>query len=301
MWVMLDGTPIEDMVTTAARLSDEGFDVMPHFPARIIPDPATLENWINRYQTEAGVTQALLLAGGVAQPHGDFHSSMQLLETGLFDRAGFKRLHVAGHPEGNRDIDPDGSDTLVMEALRWKQAFSERTDAKMAIATQFWASWAVRTTAIDANFPGILDAVEVGGAWLAASSAIHPLLAQERIPRIVFTRITGVTDGATAIDEFFSVVEDFVVAVLADEVVVVQASRQRKTGPKDRKTHGHETASGGGKDGVRCHVRNFDVAKDTTGTTLDPAFTKTPWTTSNGSQPQHRISRKSAVCLKTRG
>ncbi|MBA85778.1 methylenetetrahydrofolate reductase [Thalassobius sp. S69A] len=155
----IDGTPIEDMVTTAARLSDEGFDVMPHFPARIIPDPATLENWINRYQTEAGVTQALLLAGGVAQPHGDFHSSMQLLETGLFDRAGFKRLHVAGHPEGNRDIDPDGSDTLVMEALRWKQAFSERTDAKMAIATQFCfdaqpvIDWANRLSAEDIELP----------------------------------------------------------------------------------------------------------------------------------------------------
>ena len=27
--------------------------------------------------------------------------------------------------------------TLVMEALRWKQAFHERSDAKMAIATQF--------------------------------------------------------------------------------------------------------------------------------------------------------------------
>jgi methylenetetrahydrofolate reductase (NADPH) len=62
---------------------------------------------------------------------------MQLLETGIFDRAGFKRLHVAGHPEGNRDIDPDGSDKNVMDALRWKQKFSETTDAKIAMATQF--------------------------------------------------------------------------------------------------------------------------------------------------------------------
>ena len=41
------------------------------------------------------------------------------------------------HPEGNKDIDPDGSDRMVMEAARWKQAFSERTDARMAMATQF--------------------------------------------------------------------------------------------------------------------------------------------------------------------
>ncbi|MEM0946252.1 MAG: methylenetetrahydrofolate reductase [Pseudomonadota bacterium] len=133
----IEGTPIEDMVRTAKRLAEDGYPVMPHFPARIIKDTATLADWISRYQGEAGVDQALLLAGGVTEPHGDFHASMQLMETGLFDKAGFRRLHVAGHPEGNRDIDPDGGDQAVMEALRWKQAFSDRTDADMALATQF--------------------------------------------------------------------------------------------------------------------------------------------------------------------
>lgn len=131
----IEGTPIEDMVATAARLAGDGYKVMPHFPARIIKDRAMLADWIARYQGEAGVDQALLLAGGVAEPHGDFHSSMQLMESGLF--GDFKRLHVAGHPEGNRDIDKDGSDKNVMEALRWKQKFSETTDAEMALATQF--------------------------------------------------------------------------------------------------------------------------------------------------------------------
>lgn len=131
----IDGTPIEDMVATAKRLNAEGFPVMPHFPARIIKDKATLLDWVARYKGEADVKQGLLLAGGVAQPVGDFHTSMQLLESGAFD--GFTRLHVAGHPEGNKDIDPDGSDRMVMEAARWKSAFAERTDAKMAMATQF--------------------------------------------------------------------------------------------------------------------------------------------------------------------
>src|SRR6056297_3196631 len=133
----IEGTPIEDMVATAKRLAEDGYPVMPHFPARIIKDAATLENWIAMYQGEAGVKQALLLAGGVEKPHGAFDSSMQLLETGLFDKAGFKRLHVAGHPEGNRDIDPKGGFANVESALKWKNDFSERTDAKMALATQF--------------------------------------------------------------------------------------------------------------------------------------------------------------------
>jgi len=133
----IEGTPIEDMVATAKRLAAEGYDVMPHFPARIIKDEATLRNWIAMYQGEADVEQALILAGGVTTPHGDYHSSMQLLESGAFGDAGFKRLHVAGHPEGNKDIDPDGGMTNVDAALRWKQAFSDTSDAEMAIATQF--------------------------------------------------------------------------------------------------------------------------------------------------------------------
>ena len=118
----IEGTPIEDMVATAKRLAGEGFDVMPHFPARIIASRAILADWIARYQGEAGVKQALLLGGGVNTPAGDFDASMQLIETGLFD--GFERLHVAGHPEGNKDIDKDGGDAIIMQALKWKQEFS---------------------------------------------------------------------------------------------------------------------------------------------------------------------------------
>ncbi|MEM6305470.1 MAG: methylenetetrahydrofolate reductase [Pseudomonadota bacterium] len=132
----IEGTPIEDMVATAKRLNADGFKVMPHFPARIIKDRATLANWIAMYQGEADVRQALLLAGGVSTPHGDFSDSMQLMETGLFDEAGFERLHVAGHPEGNRDIDAQGT-ANVDAALAWKNEFQSRTDAEMAIATQF--------------------------------------------------------------------------------------------------------------------------------------------------------------------
>ena len=133
----IEGTPIEDMVKTAKRLAEDGFSTMPHFPARIIRDKATLNDWISRYQGEAGVAQALILAGGISKPHGEYESSMDLLETGLFDRANFKNIHIAGHPEGNKDIDPDGSSKNVDAALKWKQGYKEKTDAKMAIATQF--------------------------------------------------------------------------------------------------------------------------------------------------------------------
>ena len=128
---------IEAMIATAKRLNDEGFTVMPHIPARMIKNKAMLHDWISMYQNEAGVDEALLLAGGSTKPIGSLDSSIQLIESGLFDKAGFKRLHIAGHPEGCKDIDPDGGMKNVSEALSWKQEFSKRTDASMAIATQF--------------------------------------------------------------------------------------------------------------------------------------------------------------------
>ncbi len=133
----IEGVPIEEMVETAKRLSNEGFDVMPHFPARIIKDKDTLENWIQRYQDEAGIEQALLLAGGVSRPYGSFETSMQLVETELFEKYNFKHLHFAGHPEGNKDIDHDNSSKNVESALSWKQKFKERTDINLALTTQF--------------------------------------------------------------------------------------------------------------------------------------------------------------------
>lgn len=155
----IEGTPIEDMAATARRLHQQGFSVMPHLPARIIANDTVLSDWLQRYQGEADVKQALLLGGGVSTPAGQFDSSIQMIETGLFDRRGFTRLHIAGHPEGSRDIDPDGTTANVDKALLWKQDFSNRTDAKIAIATQFAfdaksvTDWADRIQAAGVNLP----------------------------------------------------------------------------------------------------------------------------------------------------
>ncbi len=131
----IEGTPIADMVATAARLRAAGMEPMPHFPARIIRNRAELADWVTRYRDVAGVREALLLGGGVGTPAGDYDNSMQLMESGLFDD--FARLNVAGHPEGNRDIEPAGQDSIVIDALRWKQDFARRKGIAMAITTQF--------------------------------------------------------------------------------------------------------------------------------------------------------------------
>lgn len=154
----VEGTSADDMVRTARRLRDEGFSVMPHIPARFIPDMAAFERWLCRYREEADVSEALVIGGDAANPAGDIDSAMQLLDSGLFDKYGFTRLHVAGHPEGNADISK-GDDSPLNDALIWKQAFADRTDAEMAIVTQFFfdaepvIAWVERLRNIGVTLP----------------------------------------------------------------------------------------------------------------------------------------------------
>ena len=133
----IEGTPFDEMLTTAKKITNEGFIPMPHFPARIIKDKDMLESWLIQYSGEANVQEALLIAGGSKEPAGVYDSSIQIIETELFDKYSFKRLHVAGHPEGNKDIDKDSTHTNVNKALSWKNEYAKRTDAQIAIATQF--------------------------------------------------------------------------------------------------------------------------------------------------------------------
>ncbi len=129
----LPGSDFADTVKTAKRLKEEGFDPAPHFAARSIPSKQDFEDYLTRLQGEVGITQVVALAGAVPEPLGPYTSSMELLETGLFEKHGIKKIGVAGHPEGSPDI----SDELIRDALKWKNDLAERSDAEFYIATQF--------------------------------------------------------------------------------------------------------------------------------------------------------------------
>ncbi len=132
----LEDTPIEEMFFTCKRLISEGMDPMPHIPARIIHNTGELEDWVKEYSS-LGVDQSLLLAGNGKTPKGELFNSIQLLETGVFEKHAFKKIQIAGHPEGNKDIDKDGSLEKTINALKAKQKFGQNTKLQIGITTQF--------------------------------------------------------------------------------------------------------------------------------------------------------------------
>jgi len=113
---MLPGNDYKDVASKATELKKSGFNPVPHFPARSIKNQAELKDFVNRCK-DGGVKQALII-GGSAQPVGDFHCSLQLLETGLFEGL---RIGIAGHPEGSPDI----SDSDLEKAMSDKKPYAE--------------------------------------------------------------------------------------------------------------------------------------------------------------------------------
>ena len=112
---MLPGNDYREVASKAMELAKLGFNPVPHFPARSIKNQSELKDFVNRCK-DGGVKQALVI-GGSAQPIGDFHCSLQLLETGLFE--GWK-IGIAGHPDGSPDI----SDEDLEKAMNNKKSYA---------------------------------------------------------------------------------------------------------------------------------------------------------------------------------
>ena len=92
---MLPGGDYRETAEKASELVRNGFNPVPHFPARSIQDEKELKDYVSRCK-DGGVKQVLII-GGVREPTGKFDSSFQLLETGYFEKM---KIGIAGHPEG---------------------------------------------------------------------------------------------------------------------------------------------------------------------------------------------------------
>ena len=129
----IPGTDFKDTVALAARLRKEGMEPVPHVVGRRIASRAILEDFLKGLSGEAGVKQALIVAGDNSDPAGEYTSGLQILESGLLEQYGIKTVGVAGHPEGHREV----ADPVLRDALRRKNAYKEKTGANVYLVTQF--------------------------------------------------------------------------------------------------------------------------------------------------------------------
>lgn len=160
----LPGADFRDVVAQAVRLRQLGYDPIPHVPARSICDRAHLTTYLSALREEADIRQALLIGGSPDRPVGQFTSTLELLETGLFEGL---RVGVAGHPEGMPVLEERECDHI----LAIKNQYARDIGTDMFIMTQ----WTMDVATIN--------------AWLDRISAFNTLP--------IYLGIPGPTSPAT--------------------------------------------------------------------------------------------------------
>lgn len=123
---------LEDVVRVALRLEAAGLRAAPHLVARRIESERSLREALAELG-DGGVQQVLVVAGDAERPVGKFQCSLEILETGLLQQAGIRRVGVSGHPEGHRAIGP----STLWKALHDKQTYAQRTGIALHVVTQF--------------------------------------------------------------------------------------------------------------------------------------------------------------------
>lgn len=122
-----------DAVAPAAKLRRAGLIPVPHVGARHLESTEQLERLAGQLVGEAGVDRVLIVAGDRAKPAGPYDSSLAVMQTGVFQKAGISRMAVAGFPEGNPNI----PEAALDEALTAKLRFAHSDGLQLSLVTQF--------------------------------------------------------------------------------------------------------------------------------------------------------------------
>ncbi|HXX27428.1 MAG TPA: hypothetical protein VEI99_03135 [Terriglobales bacterium] len=122
-----------DTIQPAARLQRAGLLPVPHVGARHLESSAQLERFATRLAGDAGVDRILIIGGDRTTPAGPYDSSLAVMQTAVFQKAGIGRMAIAGFPEGNPNI----SDAALDQALAAKLDFARSTGLRLSLVTQF--------------------------------------------------------------------------------------------------------------------------------------------------------------------
>tara|TARA_Y100000766_G_C18770126_1_gene537960 strand:+ start:62 stop:952 length:891 start_codon:yes stop_codon:yes gene_type:complete len=144
----------DNVINTAKKLKEEGYEVIPHLPARTIINENELEKYIGDLANVSGCSKILIIGGGGTQA-GNISSTMEVLKSDLLSKFDYKYVGVAGHPEGSPDISNQNLDLAIQE----KNNFAKNVDFQMYIATQFFfeakslIDWEKHLSSLGNNLP----------------------------------------------------------------------------------------------------------------------------------------------------
>jgi methylenetetrahydrofolate reductase (NADPH) len=157
------------LVLAAIQLSNAGLHPVPHIVARNIPSLAALDRLLGRLTSQARVDRVLLLAGDRNKPAGELHSSLQMLESGLLERRGIRKIAITAYPEGH----PRVAASEIAAARIAKMAVARRCGMQVTFVTQFcFDSAPIIALARQIRSDGIAAPIRVGIAGAASGATL---------------------------------------------------------------------------------------------------------------------------------
>ena len=129
---LIAGDDYHGLLNTAAQLRKDGFQPVPHLPARSMMSYTQLEDYVTR-AAGCGVERLLVIGGDLDQQQGPFAGAGDVLATGLLAKHGIRGVDLAAYPEGNARLAPLDTEKLLDEKL----AMARAQGLDPAITTQF--------------------------------------------------------------------------------------------------------------------------------------------------------------------
>jgi methylenetetrahydrofolate reductase (NADPH) len=148
---------LDATIDWAGRLQADGFRVMPHIAARMIPDQAALGALLRRAE-DAGIVRAFIVGGDATEP-GDFPDGLSLLRALEATGHPFRTIGCPGYPKGHPIIPDD----VLEAALHDKAPFVDHVTTQMDFEAKAIESWVRKHRAADlappviVGVPGVVD------------------------------------------------------------------------------------------------------------------------------------------------
>jgi len=115
------------------EVREAGFDPVPHLPVRLLGSERVLDEFLQAASRD-GVAEMLLIAGDYPQATGPYSTVAEILRTGKLGDFGFRRVSMAGHPEGH----PKVPLAEIRRAEREKVELARAAGLQVTLLTKFF-------------------------------------------------------------------------------------------------------------------------------------------------------------------
>lgn len=130
-WV--PGVPYHHLTSVARALRREGFVPVPHLVARRLASEAQARELLAALQGEAAVEKVLLVGGDNPQPSGPYADTLAVMDSGLLESHGVRRVCLGAFPEGH----PKAAEIALNDALDARIQSARRSGIELRLVSQF--------------------------------------------------------------------------------------------------------------------------------------------------------------------